>query len=206
LQCAFHFFHKWPCKLQDTLARQSCGNPTPASRLTPKMGATAAAAAAKRKCDNSSNSNHNQQPQEMCLQQLPGSHRSGLFRARVVTCYSYGRISKLFLIGNSRKNLPIFAWRTAKKRVISESLKNQCFGCHNKNISQNEECHTSLSSLLNFQSNGILIWNFFIFAIFRNKSDLTPYKKCENWSKNKFSQKLWGLLAFLPSCSKQSVF
>jgi len=35
------------------------------------------------------------------------------------------------------------------------AIKIKFFGCHNKNVSQNEECHTSLSSLLNFQSIGI---------------------------------------------------
>jgi len=43
----------------------------------------------------------------------------------------------------------------------------QIFGCHNKNTSQKEECHTPMSSLFhNFQSIGILTLKCFIFDIF----------------------------------------
>jgi len=55
-------------------------------------------------------------------------------------------------------------------------IKIPFFGCHNKSISQNEECHTSLSSVFSFQSIGILTWKFIIFPIFRKKSDATPTK------------------------------
>jgi len=47
------------------------------------------------------------------------------------------------------------------------AIKTQFFGCQNKNKSQNEECHISLSSLFNFQSIDIQTWKFFIFSIFR---------------------------------------
>jgi len=40
-----------------------------------------------------------------------------------------------------------------KIQTLFIAIKIPFFGCQNKSISQNEECHTSLSSLLNFQSN-----------------------------------------------------
>jgi len=56
------------------------------------------------------------------------------------------------------------------------ALKMPFFGSQIKNKNQNEECHTSSCSLLNFQSIGILTWKFFIFAIFRKKSAKTGQK------------------------------
>jgi len=43
--------------------------------------------------------------------------------------------------------------------------------CQNKSICQNKECPTSLSSLLNFQSIGVLTLQFLIFCHFSKKSD-----------------------------------
>jgi len=70
-----------------------------------------------------------------------------------------------------RLDLAVLRWKNRKKiRIFDKNLyfvfltkivtlfspkKISFFGCHNKQKSQNEECHTSLSSLFNFQSIGI---------------------------------------------------
>jgi len=111
-----------------------------------------------------------------------------------------------------------YDWKTGRKNrfltkiwisyfgLKSEShffgLKIQFFGCYRENKHQIEECYTSLSSLLNFQSIGIQSRKFFIFRIFCKNC----LQKCENWSKNKFSLNWLGSLAYKASCSKQSVF
>jgi len=83
-------------------------------------------------------------------------------------------------------------WQKSKFCIFDKNvnpffaIKIQFFGCHNKNISQNEECHTSLNSLVNFQSIGILTWKFFNFAIFRKKV-MSPLQKMRKLVKNKFS-------------------
>jgi len=57
------------------------------------------------------------------------------------------------------------------------ALKIQFFGCYKKSKRQIEKCHTSLSSLLNFQSIGIQTWEFLIFDIVRKKGRCTPLQK-----------------------------
>jgi len=91
------------------------------------------------------------------------------FRLTIIDVLKSEKISyDTFTLKNNLKLVNFFVSKLKnvfKRRIFDKNLKPvfltkiaikiPFFGCHNKNISQNEECHTSLSSLLNFQSIGI---------------------------------------------------
>jgi len=81
--------------------------------------------------------------------------------------------------------------------TIFFAIKTQFFGCQNKNNSQNEECHISLSSLLNFQSIDYQTWTFFIFFIVCKNRWCTPLQKMEELVKKLISLKVIGIVSKL---------